>query len=58
MNKVLKQYSVYLKQKCSFQLLIIDKTLIIIRNVSLAANQRISLISEGPCDTEDWNNKN
>ncbi len=58
MNKVLKQYSVYLKQKCLLQLLIIDKTLIIIRNVSLAANQCSSLISEGSCDTEEWNNKN
>ncbi len=25
-------------------------------NVSLAANQLISMISEGSCDTEDWSN--
>ncbi len=31
-------------------------TLIIIRNVSLAANQHISMISEASCDTEDWSN--
>ncbi len=29
---------------------------IIIRNVSWAANQRIRMISEGSCDTEDWSN--
>ncbi len=29
-------------------------TLIIIRNVSLAPNQHIQIISEGSCDTEDW----
>ncbi len=28
-------------------------TLIMIRNVSWAANQHIRMISEGPCDTED-----
>ncbi len=28
--------------------------LIIIRNVSWAANQHIMMISEGSCDTEDW----
>ncbi len=33
-----------------------NKTLIIIRNVSWAANQYIRLISEGSCDTEDWSN--
>ncbi len=31
-------------------------TLIIIRNVSSAANQYIRMISEGSCDTEDWRN--
>ncbi len=31
-------------------------TLKIIRNVSWAANQHIRMISEGSCDTEDWNN--
>ncbi len=31
-------------------------TLIIIRNVSWAANQHIIMISEGSCDTEDWSN--
>ncbi len=31
-------------------------TLIIIRNVSWAANQYIRMISEGSCDTEDWSN--
>ncbi len=31
-------------------------TLILIRNVSTAANQHISMISEGSCDTEDWSN--
>ncbi len=31
-------------------------TLIIIRNVSWAANQHIRMISEGSCDTEDWRN--
>ncbi len=29
---------------------------LIIRNVSWAANQHIRMISEGSCDTEDWNN--
>ncbi len=29
-------------------------TLIIISNVSWAANQYIRMISEGSCDTEDW----
>ncbi len=31
-------------------------TLTIIRNISLAANQYIRMISEGSCDTEDWSN--
>ncbi len=31
-------------------------TLIIIRNVSWAANQQIRMISEESCDTEDWSN--
>ncbi len=31
-------------------------TIIIIRNVSSAANQNIRMISEGSCDTEDWSN--
>ncbi len=31
-------------------------TLIIIRNVSWAANQNIKMISEESCDTEDWSN--
>ncbi len=31
-------------------------TLILIRNVSWAANQHIRMISEGSCDTEDWSN--
>ncbi len=31
-------------------------TLIIIINVSWAANQHIRMISEGSCDTEDWSN--
>ncbi len=31
-------------------------TLMILRNVSWAANQHISMISEGSRDTEDWNN--
>ncbi len=31
-------------------------TLIIIRNVSWAVNQRIRMISVGSCDTEDWSN--
>jgi len=30
--------------------------LIIIINVFLAASQHIIFISEGSCDTEDWNN--
>ncbi len=38
---------------CAAQLFL---TLIIIRNISLAANQHISLITDGPCDTEDWSN--
>ncbi len=33
-------------------------TLIMIRNVSWAANQNIRMISEGSCDTEDWSNDN
>jgi len=32
------------------------KTLIIIINVSWAANQHIQMISEGSHDTEDWSN--
>ncbi len=31
-------------------------TLIIIGNVSWAANHHIRIISEGSCDTEDWSN--
>ncbi len=31
-------------------------SLIIIRNVSWAANQHIRMISGGSCDTEDWSN--
>ncbi len=31
-------------------------TLLIMRNVSWAANQHIRMISEGSCDTEDWSN--
>ncbi len=31
-------------------------TMIILRNVSRAANQFIKIISEGSCDTEDWSN--
>jgi len=31
-------------------------TLIIIRNVSWAANDHIRVISEGSCDAEDWSN--
>ncbi len=31
-------------------------TLMIIRNVSWAANQHIRMISEGSCDIEDWSN--
>ncbi len=31
-------------------------TLLIIRNVSWAANQYIKMISEESCDTEDWSN--
>ncbi len=33
-------------------------TLIIIRNVSWAANQHIRIISEGSCDTENWSRPN
>ncbi len=29
---------------------------LIIRNVSWAENQHISMISEGSCDAEDWSN--
>ncbi len=32
------------------------KLLIMIRNVSWAANQWIRMISEGACETEDWSN--
>jgi len=31
-------------------------TLMIIINVSRAANHHITVISEGSCDTEDWSN--
>ncbi len=31
-------------------------TLIRMKNVSLASNQHIRMISEGSCDTEDWSN--
>ncbi len=31
-------------------------TFMIIRNVSWAPNQPIRMISEGPCDTDDWSN--
>jgi len=34
----------------------LSSTMIIIRNVSLAANHHIRMISEGSCDTEDWSN--
>ncbi len=30
--------------------------IMIIGNVSWAANQHIKMISEGSCDTEDWRN--
>jgi len=30
--------------------------MILLRNVSWAANHHIRLISEGSCDTEDWSN--
>jgi len=33
-----------------------SKTVLLIRNVSLAANQHIRMISEGSCDNEDWSN--
>ncbi len=46
--------SVTISQKyCAAQLF---STLIIIRNVSWAANQHIIMISEGSCDTEDCSN--
>ena len=51
---------------CSFELSIhqgilkkstqLFSTLIIIINVSWAADQHIRMISEGSCDTEDWSN--
>ncbi len=31
-------------------------SILIIRNVSWAANKHITKISEGSCDTEDWSN--
>jgi len=31
--------------------------MIIMRNVSCAANQHITMICEGSCDTEDWRNE-
>ncbi len=30
--------------------------IILIKNVSLTANQHIRMNSEGSCDTEDWSN--
>ncbi len=29
---------------------------LMVRNISWASNQRIRMISEGSCDTEDWSN--
>ncbi len=43
-----------LQQKCEAAQLF--STLLIIRNVSWAANQHIRMISEGSCDAEDWGN--
>ncbi len=51
-KKTEKNYQGFLKYY-SAQLF---STLIIIRNVSWAANQYIILISEESCDTEDWSN--
>jgi len=34
----------------------LSSTLIIIINVSCAANHPIRMISEGSCDSEDWSN--
>ncbi len=43
-------------EKRLYRHLIVTHKLIIIRNMSWAWNQRIKMISEGSCDTEDWSN--
>ncbi len=47
-----KMYHSFHKIWCST----IVSTLILIRNISWAANKHIRMISEGSCDTEDWRN--
>ncbi len=54
-NTILKEYwkiSVFTK----YEVAQLFSTLIIIINVSWAANPHIRMISEGSCDTEDWSN--
>ncbi len=50
-------YQRILKKRChDLHKNIKQHNLIILRNVSWAANQYIRMISEGSCDTEDWSN--
>ncbi len=52
-QKILKNVSWFPQKYEATQLF---SALIIIRNVSWAANQHIRMISEESCDTEDWSN--
>ncbi len=56
-------YRLFLSENCFYTIFSsvyeaaqLFSTLIIIRNVSRAANRHIRMISEGSCDTEDWSN--
>ncbi len=51
-TKIKELYHVSTKQYEAAQMVL----LILIRNVSWAANQHIIMISEGSRDTEDWSN--
>jgi len=55
MNLIVKcyQYNMVSTEISSSKLFL---TLIIIRNVSWAANHHIRVISEGSCDPEEWSN--
>ncbi len=52
-QRILKK-NIYIKcsQKCEAAQLL--SALVMVRNISGAANQHIRMISEGSCDTEDW----
>ncbi len=50
---IMSQNMTYIKQHSCFKN---NNKMIIIGNVSWAANHHIRMISEGSCDTEDWSN--